>query len=104
MTIEEQVLREMQMQTAILRAAHSAVLTKLAEDLRSDEVNAAIIAALSDAPEAVSAGTLIDQVVREKSKSKRTIQRRFNSLEEIGVVRRIGTGSSIKYELTGLVN
>ena len=103
MNIDEQLLREVQMQTAILRAAYREVLSDMEEHLRSDTTFSAIIKVMEECTEGVAAGTLIEHAATAANSSKRTIQRRLSKLEEMGVVRRTGRGSNIKYELTGLV-
>lgn len=103
MTIEEQLLREVQMQTAILRAAHRGALTDLARELREDDASGAIMEALSESSEPLSARAISDTVAGTTEVSHRTVQARLAHLEELGVVRRIGAGPSTRYELTGLI-
>ncbi len=103
MGIEEQLLREVRMQTAILRAAHRGALTDLATELHEDEASGAVMEALSESAEPLSARAISNVVAGTTKVSHRTVQARLAYLEELGVARRLGSGPSTRYELTGLI-
>ena len=103
MTIEEELLREAQMQTAILRAAHREALSELSASLRSNDTSAAIMEALRQKAGPLAARELTDGVTNSAKVSLRTVQARVSHLEEMGVLRRLGAGPNTSYELTGLL-
>ena len=105
--MSDELLREMRLQTAILRAGFRDRLDALGKEVAADPVSQAIISHLQEvgqtksgalkeaAPKLVSNGTDV---------SGRTILRRLAELENKGVIERIGTGGNIEYRLTGLIN
>ena len=104
--IEEDLLREMRLQNAILRAAFRDRIDALVREVREDVVSNAIVEVLS-AGGRTSSGALKDAVGGEvpagTDASSRTISRRLSDLENKGIVEQTGQGRNTEYELTGLV-
>lgn len=97
-----ELLSELRLQTAILRAGFRAELDALVLQVRGDELSSAILDVLGSGPQ--SAGNLQIKVRALLPKtSERTMRRRLGSLVEVGALRRNGAGSQISYELTGLL-
>ncbi len=104
--IEEELLREIRLQNAILRAAFRDRIEGLDREVRQDAVSAAVVEVLSDKGR-TPAGALKEAVAKKVSQgtdvSSRTINRRLADLENKGVVERIGQGRTTEYELTRLI-
>lgn len=104
--IEEELLREMRLQNAILRAAFGDRIDALAREVRQDAVSTAVVGVLSENGRTLS-GALKDAVAKKVPEgtdvSPRTTTRRLADLENRGVVKRTGQGPSTGYELTGLI-
>lgn len=97
------ILKELQLQTALLRVAHASDVSALHWTIRSDPVDTCIVETLGDAGP-MRAGDLYKAVAQvEGNPSEKTVKRHVVRLEELGIVRRLGAGSHIEYELTGLV-
>lgn len=105
--MQEELLREARVQTAILRAGFKDKLDALANEVHSDAVSAAIVSHLRDHGRTKS-GPLKDAVVKlvppGTDASSRTILRRLGDLERDGVVERVGQAANTEYELTGLIS
>jgi hypothetical protein len=104
--IEEELLREIRLQNAILRAAFRDRIDALAREVRQDPVSAAVLEALRENGRMPS-GALKDAVMNNVPKgtdvSLRTITRRLADLENKGVVEQIGQSRNTGYELTRLI-
>lgn len=104
--LEEDLLRETRLQTAILKAAFRDRIDALAKEIREDAVSAAIVDHLEENGRTQS-GTLKDAVMKTVPEgtdaSPRTIARRLSDLENKGVLERLGQGPKTEYELTGLI-
>ncbi len=101
--MDEEVLRELRVQTSILRIAFRGEIEAVGDSLRKDSLAAAIIEALSENG-SMRGGALWEQVLASCPGSvRRTFNRRLSSLGEAGVVSRSGAGSGSQYELTGLI-
>lgn len=104
--IEEDLLREIRLQNAILRAAFRDRIDALAREVRQDAVSAAVLEVLSENGRMAS-GSLKDAVGKKVPQgtdvSPRTISRRLAELENKGVIEQIGRGRTTEYELTRLV-
>lgn len=104
MTTGEELLREVQMQTAILRAAHRDALAGLSTSLREDKTSDAIMEVLRGSSAPLSVTAILERAPDDATLARRTVQTRLGQLEEMGVVRRLGAGASTTYELTGLLS
>jgi DNA-binding HxlR family transcriptional regulator len=105
--MEEDLLREARLQTAILKAAFRDRLEALAKQIEMDKVSAAIVSHLKEHPKAKSAllkAAVMKGVPQGTDASDRTISRRLSDLENKGVVERSGQGSNTEYMLTGLIS
>lgn len=105
--MEEELLREARLQTAILKAAFRDRLEALAKQIEMDKVSAAIISYLKEHPKARSAplkSAVTKNVPQGTDASDRTIVRRLADLENKGVVERVGQGTNTEYLLTGLIS
>lgn len=104
--LEEDLLRETRLQTAILRVAFKDRIEAVAGEIRKDAVSAAIVDHLAENGRTQS-GALRDAAIKTVPQgtdvSPRTISRRLADLENKGVVERIGQGRNTEYELTGLI-
>ena len=104
--IEEQLLREARLQTAILKAGFRDKIDALANELRTDPVSSGIVDYLGQNDNTRS-GTLKEAVTKALPKdadaSPRTITRRLADLENKGVIERLGQGANTEYRLTGLI-
>ena len=104
--IEEELLREMRLQNAILRAAFRDRIDLLAREVKEDAVSAAVIEALRENGRSASGAlkkAVAEKVPQGTDVSSRTISRRLADLETKGVLEHIGQGRTTEYELTGLV-
>ena len=102
----DDVLQELRLQTAILRAGFKDQLNALAETSTSDRVAAAIVSHLRDHGPAKSAALkeAVPKIVPSGTDvSNRTIVRRLAELENTGIVERSGQTSNIEYRLSGLI-
>ena len=105
--MSDDVLQELRLQTAILRAGFKKDLDALAESAASDGVSAAIVAHLREAGSMKSTAlkAAVPKVVPQGTDvSKRTIGRRLADLENAGIVERSGQAANTEYRLTGLVS
>ncbi|MEX0787046.1 MAG: hypothetical protein WD939_10455 [Dehalococcoidia bacterium] len=106
--MENEVIEELRLQTAILRAGFKKDLDALAEAAASNEVSAAIIAHLRENGGSTKSSDLkaaIPKMVPSGTEaSGRTIARRLAGLENIGVLVRTGQAQNTEYRLTGLVS
>lgn len=104
--IEEDLLREIRLQNAILRAAFRDRIDALAREVRQDAVSAALVEVLGENGRMAS-GALKDaaasKVPQGTDVSARTITRRLADLENKGVIEQRGQGRSTEYELTRLI-
>jgi len=104
--LEEDLLREARLQSAILKAAFRDRIEALAKEIRSDPVSAAIVAHLAENGRTQS-GALKEAAMKGVPEgtdaSPRTMTRRLADLENKGVVERIGQGRTTDYELTRLI-
>lgn len=104
--IEEDLLKEMRLQSAILRAAFRDRIDALAREVEQDPVAASVVNVLRENGRMAS-GTLKDAVSKRVPKgtdiSQRTIARRFADLENKGVIEQIGQSRNTEYELTRLI-
>jgi DNA-binding HxlR family transcriptional regulator len=99
---QQEVVNEIRLQTAILKAAHRPALEALASEVRADELSQAIVEALE--PGTMSATALRNLVLKKvPGAADRTLSRRLGNLVERGVIRRLGNGPQASYELTGLL-
>lgn len=105
--MQDELLREARLQTAILRAGFKDRLDAIAKAISSDAVSAAIISYLRENGRTKS-GALKEEVAKlvpvGTDASARTILRRLADLENEGVVERAGQGANTEYLLTGLVS
>jgi hypothetical protein len=87
---------------AILGLANEDAIERARREIRSDEINAAI---LDLAPTAVLAGELLKKVQGKvkKTAAKRTVQDRIAHLVERGLLEKSGTGPKTGYRSTGIV-
>ncbi len=101
--MDDEILRELQVQTSILRIAFKKEIESLSAELRGDELTSAIVEVLGDEGD-TKTGVLWSAVkAAYPGAVRRTFGRRLAALAESGVLRRTGAGSSTSYELTGLV-
>ena len=104
--IEEDLLREMRLQNAILKAAFGDRIEALARKVEEDAVSRAIVEVLRER-DRTSSGALKDAVTERlpqgSDASSRTMTRRLADLENKGVIEQIGQGRSVDYRLTGLI-
>ncbi len=104
--IEEELLREIRLQNAILRAAFRDRIDGLAREVREDAVSAAVVEVLSEkgrTPAGALKEAVAEKVPQGTDVSSRTINRRLADLENKGVVEQIGQGRTTEYELTRLI-
>lgn len=106
MMIEEELLREMRLQNAILKAAFGDRIEALARKVEEDAVSRAIVEVLRERGR-TAAGELKEAVAERLPQgadaSRRTMSRRLADLENKGVVEQIGQGRTVDYQLTGLI-
>ena len=103
---EDQMIKELRLQTAILRAAFRNELESLSAEIRADPLSAAILDVLQESGPLPSGDLRTKALARTgpgRGNSDRTVVRRLSTLEEKGIVRRLGSGPSVVVELTGLV-
>lgn len=104
--LEDELLREVRLQSAILRAAFRDRIDALAREVHQDAVSRVVVEVLSESGR-TAAGALKDAVVKRVPEgtdvSPRTISRRLADLENKGVVEQIGQGRSTEYVLTRLI-
>ena len=104
--IEEELLREIRLQNAILRAAFRDRIDGLAREVHQDAVSAAVIEVLRENGRIASGalkGAVAEKVPQGTDVSSRTISRRLADLANKGVVEQIGHGRTTGYELTRLI-
>ena len=104
--IEEELLREMRLQNAILKAAFGDRIEALARKVDDDSVSRTIVDVLRDrgrTPSGVLKDAVAEKLPQGSDASSRTMNRRLADLEKKGVLEQIGQGSTTEYELTGLV-
>lgn len=101
--MDDELLRELRAQTAILRIAFRHEIESVAAELRSDPLASAIIDALSESGSMRSGVLWADVRAAQANAVRRTFNRRLAALAEAGVVNRTGAGPSSTYELTGLI-
>ena len=101
--MNEEIVRELQVQSAILRIAFKEQIESLSDELRGDGLASAIIDVLADEGPTASGDLWTGVKALETSAVRRTFVRRLTWLAEIGAVRRVGAGRSTSYELTGLL-
>ncbi len=104
--IEEELLREIRLQNAILRAGFRDRIDAVAREVQEDAVSATVVEVLSENGRTASGSlkeTVAERVPRGIDVSSRTISRRLAELENKGVVKQIGQGRTTGYELTGLI-
>lgn len=98
----EALLKELRLQTAILKAGFKEGLSELASSVRDDEISGAALEILEAGP--LSAGAIRAAIAKKvNGAADRTISRRLASMVELGVLHRSGQGSQITYELTGII-
>jgi DNA-binding transcriptional ArsR family regulator len=85
---------------AIQRAAHAEALERLAGSLREDRVAKAILTATR---EWTSAGALKKRAGSQTGVSQPTVERRLADLLGRGLLLRRGSGPSIEYRASGLI-
>lgn len=105
--MQDELLREARLQTAILRAGFKERLDALAQAVNSDKVSAAILIHLRESGKTKS-GALKEAVAKlvpsGTDVSGRTVTRRLSDLENEGVVERSGQAQNTEYNLTGLIS
>lgn len=102
----DEVLEELRLQTAILRAGFKKDLDALAEVATEDAVSAAIVAHLREAgpTKSVALKEAVTKIVPAGTDaSNRTIQRRLVNLENSGVIARSGQSQNTEFRLSGLI-
>ena len=104
--IEEDLLREMRLNNAILRAGLQDQIEALGRNIKQDSVSVAILEYLAENGR-TSSGDLKKAVVAKVGKradvSNRTISRRFAELERKGLLWQHGQTSNTGYESTGVI-
>ena len=104
--LEEEMLREIRLQTAILKAAFRDRIDAFMEEVRADHVATGIIDHL-DQNRRTRSGVLKAAVAKAMPQgtdaSTRTISRRLAELENKGAIEKLGQGNNTEYQLTGLI-
>ena len=105
--MQDEFLRELRLQTSILRAAFKDRLDALAQAVYSDPISAAIVAHLKEHGRTRS-GPLKEAVTKLVPQGtdtpNRTIGRRLAELENDGVIERSGQTANTEYDLSRLVS
>jgi DNA-binding HxlR family transcriptional regulator len=105
--MQDELLREARLQTALLRAGFKDRLDALAKTVNADPVSAAIVSYLRDNGHTKSSAlkdAVAKLVPQTTDASNRTILRRLADLENDGVVERAGQAINTEYCLTGLIS
>lgn len=106
MMIEEDLLREMRLQNAILKAAFGDRIEALARKVEDDAVSRAIVEVLRERGRTASGAlkeAAAELLPQASDPSSRTMNRRLADLENKGVIEQIGQGRTVDYQLTGLI-
>ena len=104
--IEDELLRQTRLQTAILRVAFADRIDALARKVDEDAVSKAMVEVLRErgkTPAGELKGAVAERLPQGTDASSRTMSRRLADLENKGIVEQIGQGSAVAYQLTGLI-
>jgi hypothetical protein len=99
--MSDEVVERLDRLIAMFALVNRDALTQASRELRDDKVNAALLDATED--DWVPAGELTTKVAAETSVSPRTVRTRTAELVSAGVLRRDGSGPSVRYRSTGLI-
>jgi hypothetical protein len=99
--MSEEVVDRLDRLIAMFALANRDALTQVAREVRSDNVNAALLDATAD--DWVPAGALTEAVAKSTKVSPRTVRTRTAELLAAGALKRRGSGPSIQYRSTGVI-
>jgi hypothetical protein len=98
---DEAITRRLDKLIAILQLAHADAIGRTREEIRQDEVKAALLDQTDSTM--VGVGELKRGVAKKTNQSEKTVQRRIGDLISLGALEVEGSGKSARYRSTGLI-
>jgi hypothetical protein len=100
-TADTEVLERLDLMIAVLQLAHHDAIVAAADEIRKDEVNAAILDACAD--DWTLAMTVITKVRNEVKVSTRSVQRHLAALVARRAIQRRGATTTTAYRASSLI-